>query len=65
MSRTCAFTGKKALVGNSVSHAHNKTKRRQQVNLKTKKVFDPASGRLVRLRVSAAGLRTLDKRGGL
>lgn len=61
MARICALTGKRRLVGNKVSHAKNRTKMVQRVNLRMKRVFDPGTGRTVRLRLSAAALRTLDK----
>jgi large subunit ribosomal protein L28 len=65
MSRKCALTGKRRLVGNKVSHANNKTKMKQQVNLKTKRIFDPVSGETLTLRVSARTIKTLDKVGSL
>lgn len=65
MARKCDLTGKRRLVGNKVSHANNKTKMRQQVNLKTKRVFDPDTGRTIKLRVSARTIKTLDKVGSL
>lgn len=63
MSRRCCITGKKPMVANHVSHAHNKTKRRQLPNLQTKRIWLPDEGRWVRLRVSARALRTIDKKG--
>jgi large subunit ribosomal protein L28 len=65
MARTCDLTGKRRLVGNKVSHAHNKSKMRQQVNLQTKRVFDPETGRTLRLRLSTHAIRTLDKVGSV
>lgn len=65
MARTCDLTGKRRLVANKVSHANNKTKSKKQVNLHTKKVFDPATGSVVRLKLSAAAIRTLDKVGSI
>jgi large subunit ribosomal protein L28 len=65
MSRTCDLTGKRALVGNKVSHAKNRTKVKKQVNLHHKKVFDPETGETLRLRLSAKAIRTLDKLGSL
>ncbi len=65
MARTCDLTGKRRLVGNKVSHAKNKTKMRQQVNLQTKKVYDPDTGKTIRLRLSTSAIRTLDKIGSL
>lgn len=65
MSRTCEVTGKKRLIANKVSHSNIKTKKAKQVNLKNKWIFDPATGQKVRLKLSAAGIRTLDKVGSL
>lgn len=65
MARRCDLTGKGVLTGNNVSHAHNKTRRRFLPNLQYKAIFSDALGRSVRLRVSARGLRTMEKRGGL
>jgi large subunit ribosomal protein L28 len=52
-------------VANKVSHANNKTKTKKQVNLQTKKVFDPETNSVVRLRLSASAIRTLDKVGSI
>jgi large subunit ribosomal protein L28 len=65
MSRRCDLTGKRRLVGNKVSHSNIKTKMQQEVNLKTKRVFDPVSGETVKLRLSTSAIRTLDKLGSL
>jgi large subunit ribosomal protein L28 len=65
MARTCDLTGKRRLVGNKVSHANNKTKTKKQVNLHSKKVFDPATGETLRLRLSSHAIRCLDKAGSL
>ena len=62
MSKICQITGKKALVGNNVSHSNRKTKRRFEVNLFTKK-FWPEEGCWIVLKVSAAGLRLINKIG--
>ena len=59
MPRRCAITGKGGLAGNNVSHANNRTKRRQLPNLQTKKIFVPELGRSVRVRVSTSALRTI------
>ena len=59
MARVCDLTGKKALVGNNVSHAMNKTKRKFNVNLRTKRFFIPEEN----LKVSAAAIKTIDKKG--
>ena len=63
MSRVCAVTGKKPLVGNNVSHANNKTKRRFKPNLHRHRFWIESEGRFVTLRVSTKGLRTIDKLG--
>ncbi|GAB4016398.1 MAG: 50S ribosomal protein L28 [Bdellovibrio sp.] len=65
MARMCDLSGKKALVGNRVSHANNRTKMSQKPNLHTKKVFDPETGLTIRLRLSTRAIRTLDKVGSL
>jgi len=63
MSRICQITGKRAMVGNHVSHANNKTKRRFEINLLEKKFYLPQEDRYVRLKVSAHGLRIINKLG--
>jgi large subunit ribosomal protein L28 len=63
MSRRCALTGKRPQVGYSVSHANNKTKRRQLPNLQSKRIFVDELNRFVRIRLSAHALRTIDKKG--
>ena len=63
MAKVCQVTGKKPMSGNNVSHAHNKTKRRFLPNLQTKKFWVESEKRWVRLRVSAKGLRIIDKNG--
>ena len=63
MARKCEITGKGPLTGNSVSHAHNKTKRRQLPNLQKKRIFVPELNRSVRIRVSTSALRSIDKMG--
>jgi large subunit ribosomal protein L28 len=63
MSRVCQVTGKSPMVGNNVSHANNKTKRRFLPNLQSRKFWVESENRWVRLRVSNAGLRTIDKKG--
>ena len=62
MARVCDLTGKKALVGNNVSHAMNKTKRKFNVNLRTKRFFIPEENRWITLKVSAAAIKTIDKK---
>jgi large subunit ribosomal protein L28 len=63
MSQVCQITGKKAMVGNNVSHSKRRTKRRFYPNLFDKKFFLTEENRWVRLRVSAAGMRTINKKG--
>ena len=63
MSKICQITGKKAMVGNNVSHSNRKTKRRFDVNLFTKKFFWPEADCWIILKVSAAGLRRINKVG--
>ena len=65
MSRRCIVTGKGVLVGNNVSHANNKTKRRFLPNLQQTSLLSDSLGRSIRLRVSTRGLRTIEHRGGL
>ena len=63
MSRICEITGKKVMVGNNVSHSHIRTKRKFYPNLQTKKFFIPEENRWITLKVSAAGIRTINKKG--
>ena len=63
MARVCQVTGKRPMSGNNVSHAHNKTRRRFAPNLHMHRFWVPSQQRFVRLRVSAAGLRVIDKKG--
>ncbi len=65
MARVCAVTGKKVLVGNRVSHANNKTRRRFLPNLQEVSLMSETLGRTVRLRISTQGIRTVDFHGGL
>lgn len=65
MSNVCEVTGKKRLKGHRVSHANNKTIHFQQPNLKKRRLFVPELGLKITIRVSSAGLRTLDKAGGI
>jgi large subunit ribosomal protein L28 len=51
------------MVGNNVSHAHNKTKRRQLPNLQSKRLFVPELGRTVRVKMSTSAMRTIDNMG--
>ncbi|HEY4371547.1 MAG TPA: 50S ribosomal protein L28 [Burkholderiales bacterium] len=63
MAKVCQVTGKGPMVGNNVSHANNKTKRRFLPNLQYRRFFVESENRWVRLRVSSAGLRIIDKNG--
>ena len=63
MSRVCQITGKKAMVGNNVSHSKRRTKRKFDINLFKKKFYMPTENRWVQLTVSAAGMRTINKKG--
>ena len=63
MSRVCDVTGKIPMFGNNVSHAHNKTRRRFNVNLQKKKFWLPDEKRYITLNVSTRGMRIIDKRG--
>ena len=63
MSRVCDITGKKPMYGNNVSHAHNKTRRRFNINLQKKRIWLPDEKKWVTLNVSTQGLRLIDKIG--
>lgn len=63
MSRVCQVTGKSPAVGNNVSHAKNRTKRRFLPNLQTKRFWVESENRHVTLRVSTKGMRIIDKKG--
>ena len=63
MSRVCELTGKKAMVGNNVSHAMNKTKRKFDVNLLKKRFYIPEEDRWITLRVSASAIKNINKKG--
>lgn len=63
MSRVCQVTGKRPTTGNNVSHAHNKTRRRFLPNLHYHRFWVASENRWVRLRVSAKGLKIVDKLG--
>ncbi|MDF1620934.1 50S ribosomal protein L28 [Pseudothioclava nitratireducens] len=65
MSRVCELTGKGPITGNKVSHANNKTRRRFLPNLNDVTLISDVLGQSFKLRVSAAGLRSVDHRGGL
>ena len=63
MSKVCQITGKKVITGNNVSHSNRKTKRTFKPNLQIKRFYVPEWDEWVVLKVSAAGLRTIDKKG--
>ena len=63
MARVCELTGKKAMVGNNVSHAMNKTKRRFNANLTTKSFYIPEEDRWITLKVSTSAIKTINKKG--
>jgi large subunit ribosomal protein L28 len=63
MSRVCELTGKKMIVGNTVSHSNIKTKRRFYPNLQTKRFFVPEEDKWITLKVSTSALRTINKKG--
>lgn len=63
MSRVCELTGKRAMVGNNVSHAMNKTKRKFDVNLLKKRFYIPEEDKWVTLRVSASAIKNINKKG--
>ena len=65
MARRCDFTGKGVQAGNNVSHAHNKTRRRFLPNMQNVSFPSEALGTQVQVRVSAAAIRTIEKKGGL
>ena len=63
MSQVCQVTGKRPITGYNVSHAHNKTKRRFSPNLHWHRFWVETEKRYVRLRVSARGMRIIDRKG--
>lgn len=63
MAQICMVTGKKPLTGMNVSHSHIRTKKRLLPNLHSKRYWVPSENRFVRLRLSAAGMRIIDKLG--
>jgi len=63
MAKVCQVTGKRPITGNNVSHANNKTRRRFLPNLHSHRFWVESENRYVRLRVSANGMRTIDKKG--
>jgi len=63
MSKVCQVTGKKAMVGNNVSHSKRRTKRKFYPNLFVKKYYLPEEERWISLKISAAGIRLISKKG--
>ncbi|HEC11842.1 MAG TPA: 50S ribosomal protein L28 [Acidiferrobacteraceae bacterium] len=63
MPRVCQVTGKRTISGNNVSHANNRTRRRFLVNLHYRKFWVASENRWVRMRISAKGIRIIDKKG--
>ena len=63
MSRVCQITGKKPMLGNNVSHANNKTRRRFLPNPQYRRIWVESENRWISLRLSQAGLRTIDRKG--
>ena len=63
MARVCEITGKRPRVGNKVSHANNKTKRRFYPNLQTKRFFIPEENKWITLKVSTTAIKTINLRG--
>jgi large subunit ribosomal protein L28 len=63
MAKVCQVTGKHPVSGNNVSHAHNKTKRRFLPNLHTHRFWVESENRFVKLRLTAKGMRIIDKKG--
>lgn len=63
MAKVCQITGKRTRVGNNVSHANNRTKRKFYPNLQVKKFYVPSTGEWVTLKVSTSALRTINKNG--
>ena len=65
MSNVCQITGKKAIVGNNVSHSKRRTKRKFYPNLFVKRFYLPEEDRWITLKVSAAGIRNINKKPAL
>jgi large subunit ribosomal protein L28 len=63
MSKICAITGKKPMKGNNVSHAKNRTKRTFKINLQNKRLWSEAQQKYIRLKVTTAAIRLIDKIG--
>lgn len=63
LSKVCELTGKKAMVGNNVSHAMNKTKRRFDINLIKKRFYIPEEDKWITLKIKASVLKTINRKG--
>lgn len=63
MAKVCQITGKRPQVGNHVSHANNKTKRKFNPNLQKKRIFLPSEGIWISLKLSTSAIRTINKNG--
>ena len=63
MSKICEITGKKVITGNNVSHSKARTRRRFYPNLQTKKFYIPEEDKYITLKISAAGIRKINKNG--
>lgn len=63
MSKVCQITGKKVITGNNVSHSKRRTKRTFEPNLFTRKFYNPETNDWITLKVSASGMRNIDKNG--
>jgi len=63
MSRVCELTGKKAMVGNNVSHSMNKTKRKFNANLMKKRFYIPEEDKWITLKISASALKNINRKG--
>jgi large subunit ribosomal protein L28 len=63
MSKVCQITGKKALTGNNVSHANNRTKMKQLPNLQKKRIWVEDEKRFVTMKISTSAIKTLNKKG--
>ncbi|KAK2146787.1 hypothetical protein LSH36_583g01046 [Paralvinella palmiformis] len=61
--RQCVLTGKRASFGKNVSHAHNKTSKKQSTNIQKKRIYIPEKNKFVRIKVSAHAIRTIEKIG--
>jgi len=63
MSRICQITGKRAMVGNNVSHSNQKTKRKFNTNLQEKRFYIPEEKKWITLKVSTSGIKIINRRG--